>query len=285
MEYIQGLPTAVKNSSGTQPPAHLTPVGATDCHMHIFDHRFPVISGRNPPEGTVDDYRKLMTRLGISRCVVVSPSSYGTDNRCLVDALKTLGDKARGVAAIGPDTSRSELQALHDAGVRGVRVNYGRVAGTSFDDVRRVSRQIADLPWALHLHAPADEIVEREKYLADLPCPLVIEHFGLAPQPGGENHPVTAALKRLTDGGNTYTKLSHLRETEARKYHHFTPLAKLLINHMPERILWGSDWVHGTMEVKPDDAYLLDLLTAWCPSEDVRCTILVENPSRLYWSA
>ena len=66
------------------------PDGACDSHHHIYDPRFPYNPKAvlTPPYATVSDYRALQKRLGTSRNVMVQPSTYGTDNRCLLDVLE-----------------------------------------------------------------------------------------------------------------------------------------------------------------------------------------------------
>jgi hypothetical protein len=61
--------------------------------MHIYDHRFPVApkAKLRPPDATVDDYRRLQKRLGLTRNGVVTPSTYGTDNSVTLDAIAKLG--------------------------------------------------------------------------------------------------------------------------------------------------------------------------------------------------
>ena len=84
---------ALPDDASTRPPREKAPVGAVDSHIHIFDHRFPMVSGdkRVIADATVDQYRLLQRRLGLSRVVVVQPSTYGTDNRCLLEALARFG--------------------------------------------------------------------------------------------------------------------------------------------------------------------------------------------------
>ena len=96
----------------------------TDSHHHIYDSRYPIdpAAQLRPADATVADYRALRQRLGIGRHVVVQPSTYGTDNRCLLDALSQFGADARGIAAVADTVTDSELQNLHDAGVRGGEV-------------------------------------------------------------------------------------------------------------------------------------------------------------------
>ena len=74
-----------------------------------------------PADATVEDYRKLQKRLGIRRHVVVQPSTYGTDNRCLVDSLQAFGPEAQGIAVVDTSVTDAELETLNKAGVRGIR--------------------------------------------------------------------------------------------------------------------------------------------------------------------
>ena len=46
---------------------------------------------------------------------------YGTDNAIMLDALRHLGDIARGVAVVGLKPGHRDLERLASAGVRGAR--------------------------------------------------------------------------------------------------------------------------------------------------------------------
>lgn len=285
MNYTTGLSMAAPQTGGTQPPSPALPAGTVDCHMHIFDPRFPFVPGRSPDYGTVADYRLFQQRMGLSRNIVVSPSSYGFDNSCLIDALRQFGDDARGVAGVSADVTDAELDALDRENVRGIRLNFGRVAGTTIEDVDFLAGRIARLGWHLQLHMSANGIVEHEARLSGLPVLLVIDHYGCPPQPGGESHPVADTLCRLLSSGNTYVKLSrHHDVPDTGNYDAHAPLARRLIGHAPERLLWGSDWNHAQQRKKPDDAELINQIALWTPDEETRCRILVENPNRVYWA-
>src|SRR3712207_5855831 len=99
---------AVPNSSGTEPPKLKAPANAADCHIHIYDPRFaPVVT--KPAHATVQDYRLLQKRIGVSRVVIVTPRAYGVDNSVTLDAIGQLGQtQARGVAVVHPDVSDAE---------------------------------------------------------------------------------------------------------------------------------------------------------------------------------
>jgi predicted TIM-barrel fold metal-dependent hydrolase len=44
-----------------------------------------------PPDASLAAYRELHHTLGVTRGVLIQPSVYGFDNRCMTDALKQLG--------------------------------------------------------------------------------------------------------------------------------------------------------------------------------------------------
>src|ERR1035437_8847842 len=114
----------VPNSSGIKPARLKAPVGACDCHHHIYDAvRFPPAQpgGTIIPDARVEEYRMLQRRIGTSRNVVVTPLAYATDNRVTLDAIARLGPNARGVAVIRPTVTDAELKMLADGGIRGIR--------------------------------------------------------------------------------------------------------------------------------------------------------------------
>lgn len=84
-------------SAGTQAPKLKVPPLACDCHMHIYDSRFPAAASATikSPDATVADYRKLQARLGTTRNIIVTPSTYGTDNRVTLAAIEPLGQRRR----------------------------------------------------------------------------------------------------------------------------------------------------------------------------------------------
>jgi D-galactarolactone isomerase len=63
-------------------PRLKAPAGTCDTHMHIYDARYPTAPTATftPPDASVADYLKVRARLGITRTVVVQPSTYGTDH-------------------------------------------------------------------------------------------------------------------------------------------------------------------------------------------------------------
>ena len=280
----------VPHSVGLNRPARPLPPLACDSHMHIFDPRFAPSPHwkRTPPDAPVAAYRRLQQRLGTQRTVVVTPSTYGTDNACTLDALDQLGDGARGVAVVAQDVGDAKLDRLHARRVRGLRVNF--VTPQSWGEttpqmLATLARKAARLPlWHIQVFMHPEQIVALESVLAALPVPLVIDHLGRIDPDGGPSADGYGALRRLLDGGNTWVKLSgaYMRST-APAYADTLVLAQALVRAAPERLVWGSDWPHTTAAPGTvNDADLVDLLRAWAGSDAAMDRILVDNPARLY---
>lgn len=279
-----GTKQAVPNSTGSAPPKLKAPANATDCHIHIYDPRFqpPV---EKPSNGTVQDYRLLQKRIGVSRVVIVQPRNYATDNSVTVDAIKQLGiDKARGVGVLQPVVTDAELKVLNEGGIRGIRFTVGnpKTAVVSADMIEPLAKRIAALGWHVQLHMPVDEIVANAGMLGRLPTQIVFDHMGKVPS---LDHPAYAVIRGLMDKGKAWVKISGAymyTKVGPPTYADATVIARAYVKAAPERLVWGSDWPHPGPKVKPDDAVLFDLLTEWAPDEATHNRILVANPEALY---
>lgn len=285
----------VPHSAGTNRPSRLLPPLACDSHMHIFDARFAPSPHwpRTPPHAPVAAYRQLQQRLGTSRTVVVTPSTYGTDNACTLDALDKLGDSACGVAVVDAVVDGTELSRLAARRVRGLRVNFvsPQSWGTTTPEMLatlagKVARHADCGGWHIQVFAHPEQIVALEPVLRALPVPLVIDHLGRIDPAEGLSAPAWGTLQRLLDGGNTWVKLSgaYMRSTvQGPSYADTLPLGRALVQAAPERLVWGSDWPHTTEQPGTvNDADLVDLLQAWAGTDAAMDRILVDNPARLY---
>lgn len=281
----------VPHSSGTETPRLKAPANACDCHLHIYDPRFPPAGSakRLVTNASVKEYRLLQKRIGTTRAVVVTPSAYGLANDVTVDAIAQLGlANARGVAVINPGLGAAELKKMDDGGIRGIRFTLfdPTTSVTTFDMIEPLAKQVKDLGWHVQLHLRADQIVANEGLLHKIVTPMVFDHLGRIPPPQGGSHPAFGILLKLIDKGKTWVKLSGVYQDSkvgAPTYADMTDVARAFIKAAPERVVWGSDWPHPTeREHKPNDAMLFDLLAVWAPDETIRKKILVDNPAVLY---
>ncbi len=276
-----------KTDSLPKRPQLKAPPGLCDCHMHIYEPRFPVRPGAaTPPVAPVSEYLKLRERLGIQRSIVVQPNAYGTDNRCTLEAMAAIGPSVRGVAVVGPDVTDAELKRLTDAGIRGQRfLMFGGVLG--WDTLEATARRVHEFGWHVNLQFDGRAFPERVALIERLPCTVVIDHVGkfIEPVPVGDKSFQT--LLRLLDKGRTWVKLSAPYEVSKLGPPHYADvgaLAKALVRAAPERMLWASNWPHPSAPAGrlPNDADLLDLLLDWAPDEATRRRIMVDNPAQLY---
>src|SRR5689334_1453396 len=280
---------SVKWSAGSEKPKLKAPANACDCHHHVYDARFPVDpkATLRPADALVDDYRALQKRIGTTRNVLVQPSTYGTDNRCHLEALAAFGRTARMVAVVDDTVSADELKRMHGLGVRGIRFNLATGGATTQDMVEPLAKRVNDLGWHIQINANPDKIMEIMPILERVPSSIVFDHLAHIPQPDGVRHPLFAKVTALMDKGRTWMKLSGAyadTKVGPPSYADSSAVARAYAKAFPERCVWGSDWPHPTEQQKqlPDDALLFDLLADWVPDEKTRNRILVDNPATLY---
>ena len=276
--------------------------GGCDCHVHVIGPatQYPMTQERayTPPEASPTDLIAVRRRLGLARNVLIQPSFYGTDNRCMLEAMAQLGDSARGVAVVAPDIAAAELAKLDAQGVRGVRLNLE--SGANRDPkaaaiaLNEMAKRIRPLGWHIQIYAALPVIAALGNLIATLPVQVVIDHFGLAQAKDGVDQPGFAALLELVRARRAYVKLSApYRISQGSGYADVAPIARALIEASPDRMLWGSDWPHtdrvpgrGPLELHPfrtiDGPAVLALFREWCGDETIARTILVETPARLY---
>ena len=129
------------------------PAGACDTHMHFYHHRYPAAPTAliQPPDAWIEDYRALQRRLGLERVVVVQPTTYGRDNRAMLDALGELGEAARGVVVVDDGVSDQELETLTARGVCGVRFHMLPGGALPWDLLETVAARVAPFGWHVQL--------------------------------------------------------------------------------------------------------------------------------------
>jgi D-galactarolactone isomerase len=227
--------------------------------------------------------------MGTTRAVLVTPSTYGTDNGAMLDGLAQLGSAARGVAVISGREDDAELERLHAAGVRGVRINLSLSRAFGPQDIAPIAQRIAPLGWYLQLLMPPALLCELAPVLRALPVQLVFDHFARLSPATFAQDPAHALLLDLLRTERAWIKLSggylvsaqHSVEDPA-----LDALARSFLDAAPQRVLWGSDWPHATAsagrEPMPDDARQVDRLAHWTRDAATLRALLVTNPERLY---
>jgi len=286
MPYLTPPPDGAPNKPMTHVPA-----GAWDCQIHLFgppaqypfDTDSPYVSDEALPETAI----QLMRVLGLERAVVVSGGGYGRDYQYLLDVLRRFPQRFVGVILPPDKLADEEILRLDTLGVRGIRfVSEGRASNLP-RILPDMAAQAQNIGWPIHFYPHGDDIVQYAEPLLALPNhQIVLDHFASVPAAKGMDQPAMKTLLKMLDTGRVWVKLSGPMRCVAgdMPYSAITPIARALIRHAPERMVWGSDWPHVNMVGRqmPNDGDLFDLIAEWAPDEQDRKKILVDNPAVLY---
>jgi len=269
-------------------PRFRLPPGACDAHCHVFGPaaRFPYAPDRSytPADAPKEALAALHAHLGIGRAVIVQASCHGTDNAAMLDAIAAAPDRTRGVAIVDATFDDRQLGALHAGGVRGVRFNFVRHLGGAPDMgvFNRVVERIAPLGWHVVLHLDAADIVALSPMMRALPVAFVIDHMGRVDASLGAQQPAVDALIELSRLETCWIKLSGAERISAPPFTAAMPIARRLLEAIPDRVLWGTDFPHPNLKIAVDEVDLVDLVPAFTETGEAQRRLLVDNPARLY---
>jgi 2-pyrone-4,6-dicarboxylate lactonase len=275
-------------------PGLSLPPGACDAHCHVFGpaRKFPYAADRSytPPDAPVEMLRALHAHLGINRAVIVHASCHGSEMDVTLDAIASSGGLYRGVAVVEDAVTDRELERLHAGGIRGIRFNFVKHLGgvPDLSVFYRLLARIKPLGWHIVLHFDAGDILEQRELLGRIDVPFIIDHMGRVRAGDGlEQKPFQALLALYRDNPLAWIKISGAERVSVgkRPFADAVPFARALIAVDAGRLLWGTDWPHPNItKDMPNDGALVDLLGEMCPDPAVRSRILVDNPTRMYWS-
>jgi len=297
----------MSHKASTGDPVRALPALSCDTHVHVFrpdPFRYDPARTYTPGVASVEMLQSFLGFHGLERVVVVQPSVYSTDNRCLAAALRQLGPAtARGVAVIDPSSVRDEeLDELHSAGVRAVRANLKTVGvedpGAALETLETLRDRVAGFGWSLQVFMTIEMTLGLGQDLPKLDTPVILDHFaGLKTSSPACGEQVQALID-LVQSGEIYLKLSaaHRAVDYEESLDSLSAHAMALIGAAPHRMLWGSDWPHtgksgdrstrALTEIEPflpvDDKHVLFELGSWADSPQVLREILVNNPARLF---
>lgn len=273
-----------------QRPLRRLPAGAVDTHFHVFgpEELYPYSSQRTytPPDASFESYLRLAAILGIEKAVIVQPSVYGTDNSRTLDTLRNADFPMRAVVVIDNEIADNELEAMHQAGVRGVRINTVFSAAAGIHGARLLADRVRGLGWHLQFLSDISMIDDLRGTVISLDIPVVIDHFGHFQISKGTEAQGFKDLLGLMSDGKAWVKMSGSYRMTGRNnlpYDDIKPIVDALISECPGQLFWGSDWPHPSIQVDmPNDGPLLDMLMGWITDPDQRQQVFVENASRFY---
>jgi len=258
------------------------PNGVVDTHFHVFKAGEGIQQARYRPayDAPLSAWQASASAVGVTHGVLVQTSFMGTDNRMLTQTLRAHPERLRGVAVVAPDVKPEVLQGLHQAGVRGIRLNLSgqdhRVP--SWASATALWDAVGELGWHLELHTDPGGLPQ---VVAQLPStlPLVVDHMGKPLKADARDATVRAVVQRAALAP-VHVKLSgayRLAGVDA------AALGALWVQELgADPLLWGSDWPCTNHEHEADYAALFQALADWVGPGHLQ-QVLSANPQRLYW--
>lgn len=302
-------PSTMEQSADVSSLTALVPANSWDAHMHVTDlSRFPPpsLSGSTPgyhaKTSTLAQARAHAHHIGLHNLVFVQPSTFGTDNACVLWCLsQSAPGHARGVVVIDPDTVSSQmLLDWHAQGVRGVRLNLKSVgASPSAEELRalvlRVDKVLAVVPsWGIHFYVHLREVVRLRDATRGLERRVCIDHMGaLTEEMLGDREGAKIAdlegwktLLQMLQNPNFFTKVSapyRIVEDVERWVDMEGIVRELMACRDGDAVVFASDWPHTRFEAGTDVAPWRDLCLQWCAGNGrLREKLFKSNAEYLY---
>jgi 2-pyrone-4,6-dicarboxylate lactonase len=287
--------------TGPSKPEFAVPAGAVDAHCHVFgpgaEFAYAPERKYTPCDASRTQLFALRDHLGFARNVVVQATCHGADNSAMLDALAHSAGKARGVATVKRSVSDAQLQAMHNAGVRGVRFNFVKrlVDFTPKDELMEIAGRIVGLGWHVVIYFEAVDLPELWDFFTGLPTTVVVDHMGRPDVAKPVDGPQFALFERfMREHDNVWSKVScperlsvsgpRALHGERHAYRDVVPFARRIVEAFPDRVLWGTDWPHPNLkDHMPDDGLLVDFIPTIATTAPLQRKLLVDNPMRLYW--
>lgn len=263
-----------------------------DCHCHVLDpDHFPYAPDvayrpAGQETGSADYLSQVLAAYGIQHALLVGPNSgYGTDNRCLLDAIARGNGRFKGIAVVANDASAAQLESLKAQGIVGIAFNFALHGLDHYAGIGPLLARLAALDLFAQVQVDQDQLKTLAPRLLDCGARVLVDHCGRPTVAEGLSGDGFAALLRLADHGNTTVKLSGLAKFSGQRYPFSDTLSHtraLLDAFGADQCLWASDWPFLRAPQRLDYGPLLQLFAQMVPDAEMRHAILWRTPMRLF---
>jgi predicted TIM-barrel fold metal-dependent hydrolase len=237
--------------------------------------------------GTGRDFQAVLDAHGLDNALLVGAGPYGTDNRCMLEAIAESGGRFKGIALVDPAITERELADLGSRGVVGCRINLFNHGLAPLMDPRAATHlaRLREAGWFVQIQCGEDQLAEAAPILRKARVKLMIDHFGRPALARGIKQPGYRALLELGREGNTIIKLSgpFRTSTQGHPYEDVDPFIAAAIDAFTlDNCVWGSDWPFVRMDARVDYGPTLNCLGRWLPDAADRNKVLRATPARLF---
>jgi predicted TIM-barrel fold metal-dependent hydrolase len=263
-----------------------------DCHNHILDpQRYPYAPGvQYSPSGqeigTEHQLHTVCDTYHVDHCLVVGPNSgYGTDNRCLLEAIARSHGRFKGVAVVDNDATSETLEHLKSLGIVGVAINATYHGCGFYRDIGPLIERLAALDLFLQIQVEGDQLVELMPLVEKSRVKILIDHCGRPDLSKGLTQPGFAALRALASNRRTTVKLSGMQKFSRQAYPYrdtWDYVRALAASFTLDHCVWGSDWPFLRAMERLDYGPLIGLVDQLFPDAADRRKLLWDTPNGLF---
>ncbi|MBM3556739.1 MAG: 2-pyrone-4,6-dicarboxylate hydrolase, partial [Alphaproteobacteria bacterium] len=186
-----------------------------DGHCHVLDpERFPypaenAYHPRGQEIGTARYFAQVMATYGVRHALLIGPNSgYGTDNRCLLDAIERGEGRFKGMAVVPATCSTRELKDFQAKGVIGIAFNPSLHGLDYYRDIEGLIGRLAALGMWAQFQVQDDQLAALMPLLRRVPVRVMIDHCGRPRLADGPDTQGGRALLELAAGERSVIKLS-----------------------------------------------------------------------------
>ena len=235
-----------------------------DAHAHIFHAADGAVPGsRYAPDhdATLAAWSLHLLSAGLIGGTLVQPSFLGTDNRRMLDAMRTGRERGllvTGSAVVPLDVDARRMEALAAAGCVSVRLNLMKLPlpDLASREWRSFTAHARAAGLAIEVHLETERMGALVAAILEEGCAVIVDHYGLAPDADA-----LAAILGERDLDRVFVKASapyrlpH-RDDPAGLAMRLQAAAAAIVGEA--NMMWGSDWPHTQHAVTFDESLELN---------------------------
>jgi len=223
-----------------------------DSHCHVLEPaRFPygehiAYKPSGQEMGSAKYFQEVMTCYEVKHALLVGPNSgYGTDNRCLLDAIAQAPEKFKGIAVVPNDCKLEELEKFKSQGVIGLAFNPSLMGFDYYANLEPLLARLKQLDMWAQFQVEKDLLLKFLPMLSRVDVKVMVDHCGRPDLDAGTAQAGFQSLLALGREGRAVVKISGFAKfskvgypfDDATEY-----MDLLLRNFGLSNCVWASDW-------------------------------------------
>lgn len=260
-----------------------------DSHCHVLDpQRFPYapdVSYRPAGQemGDARYFLEVMSCHGVAHALLVGPNSgYGTDNRCLLDAIAMGQGRFKGIAVVPNDCSLETLADLKAQDVIGIAFNPSLHGFAHYADIEPLLMRLKALDLWAQFQVEKDLLLDFMPMLERVQGKMMFDHCGRPTLDADMQQAGFQTLLALGREGRAVVKVSgYAKFSQAGfPFPDVRPYADALVqNFGVHQCVWASDWPYLKAPYRLDYGPMLKVFESqFSPAE--RAAMCWDSPKR-----